>query len=272
MTTSLALASLEDWLGEELSSGSEDDTALLAGHYAIFTGGAAAVDLLDSPDPVGGPAEMLDFTAFTWEVACRALSEQRRAQLIVLVDDIQFVIPSLDDRGRQEQLAAALAEQYLRATPTLPAFHSRLLTTYRLDDTDVLKRGADRWVFSERELRISHVRRLKGMVRDQKTPAGMSVNADMSRVTVTSEEHGEYCLVHSGRTTCAGGYVELLCSAYERGIRRVITLVPMRCLGPITVGTALGSSLMGLSGLTVINVAIPDVASGVAAVVTRTPA
>lgn len=274
MTSSVRLADLSEWLAEEIAAGGESDTAVLAGHYAVFTGGTTPVDLLDAPETGGGPAEMLAFTKVTWNAACEAVRAQRerRARLLVLVDDLQFVIPVLEDRRMQERLADALVTQYLKATPTLPRFHMQRLAAHRLDDSSVLKYSDDRWVFSERELRIAHVRHLRDVLRKDPARAGVRATPDMSHISVTSEEHGEYCLVHSGRTTCAGGYVELLSDVFSRGIRRLITLVPMRCLGPITVGTALSTELLGLDELTVINVAVPDVASGLAAAVTRSPA
>ncbi|HKS04952.1 MAG TPA: hypothetical protein VJR92_01455 [Gemmatimonadaceae bacterium] len=274
MTSSVRLADLSRWIADEVASGAEGETAVLAGHYAIFTGGSTAVDLLDAPETGGGPAEMLAFTKFTWNAACEAIAAARahRAKLLVLVDDLQFVIPVLDDRRMQERLADALVTQYLAATPTLPRFHMHRLTAHGLDERDMLKNNNGRWIFSERELRIAHVRHLRDVLSKDPARAGVRATPDMSHITVTSEEHGEYCLVHSGRTTCAGGYVELLSDVFSRGIRRLITLVPMRCLGPITVGTALSSDLLGLDELNVVNVAVPDVASGLAAAVTRSPA
>ena len=274
MTSSVRLSDLSQWLADEVAQGADGETAVLAGHYAIFTGGSSPVDLLDAPESGGGPAEMLAFTKFTWNAACEAISAARahQARLLVLVDDLQFVIPVLDDRRMQERLADALVSQYLAATPMLPRFHMHRLTAHGLDERDVLKNNANRWIFSERELRIAHVRHLRDVLQKEPARAGVRATPDMSHITVTSEEHGEYCLVHSGRTTCAGGYVELLSTVFARGVRRLITLVPMRCLGPITVGTALSSDLLGLDELTVINVAVPDVASGLAAAVTRSPA
>jgi hypothetical protein len=267
--SSLPLSDIGEWLESEIAAGDPGHTAVLAGHYAIFTGGAAAVDMLDRREPTGGPAEMLQFTKFTWRVACQAVAAQRkhRAQLLVLVDDVQFVIPMVEDRRSQERLADALVSQYLQSTPTLPRFHSGQLSMHSLDESDVFKHSAARWIFSERELRIAHVRRLKELMKSGAQHDGLSASPDLSRITYTSAEHGEYCLVHSGRTTCAGGYVELLCAAQERGVRRLITLVPMRCLGPITVGNALGANLLTNGALSVTNVAIPDVASGAAAAV-----
>jgi hypothetical protein len=274
VTSSVRLGDLPSWLGEEIAAGGGASTAVLAGHYAIFTGGNIAVDLLDAAETGGGPAEMLAFTKFSWNAACKAVAAQReqRAQMLVLVDDLQFVIPALDDRRMQERLADALVTHYYESTPKLPRFHLHQLTANGLDDSFVFKQTPDRWLFSERELRIAHVRHLRDVLRAGPAREGVRATPDLSHITVTSEEHGEYCLVHSGRTTCAGGYVELLSAVHARGVRRLIALVPMRCLGPITVGTALSSDLLGLEDLTVINVAIPDVTSGLAAAISRSGA
>jgi hypothetical protein len=272
--TTVRLADLATWLSDEIAAGDPARTAVLAGHYAVFTGGSTAVDLLDAPETSGGPADMLAFTKFTWNAACEAVGVQRErgTRLLVLVDDIQFVIPALDDRRLQERLADVLVSQYYSGTPTLPRFHLHGLAAHGLDGASVVKQNPERWLFSERELRTAHVRHLRQVLRSGPAREGVRATPDMSHITVSSEEHGEYCLVHSGRTTCAGGYVELLSEVHSRGIRRLITLVPMRCLGPITVGTALSADLFGIDELTVINVAVPDVTSGVSAAVSRVPA
>ena len=83
-------------------------------------------------------------------------------------------------------------------------------------------------------------------------------------------EQGDYCLVHSGHTTCAGGYVELLSTLHRRGVRKLIALVPMRCLGQVALGTELARSLFALPGFTVVNVAVPNPDAAAAVVVDGT--
>jgi hypothetical protein len=97
----------------------------------------------------------------------------------------------------------------------------------------------------------------------------LTANADESRIDVAVPGQAEYCLVHSGRTNCAGGYLELLSEVYRRGVRTLIALVPMRCLGPVTVGTALGHTLYALDGLSIVTVAVPDISTGAPAAVVR---
>lgn len=279
MTASVPLSRLEAWLATELAAGPARDTVVLGGHFALFTVGAAARDSLDdaSMSP-GANADMIVFTRATCAAACGALATYRaaattaspNARLLVLADDIQFVRPALDDRGAAERLGAALVENYRAAMPTLPVFHRRELEHAGLSSDAILRCRDDRWLFYERELREAAVRRLRRHASDD-ARAALSANEDGSMITVHAEGHDDYCLVHSGRTNCAGGYVELLAELRERGIERLIALVPMRCLGPITVGTTLALNTLGVRGLSVVNVAIPDVATERPAAISRHP-
>ena len=274
MTTSVPLDDLAGWLRDEIDGARAGDVAVLAGHYAIFSAGATAVDLLDAGAAVpAAAADMVAFTRRTWLAACAAIAAARApgARLLVLVDDIQFVRPALADVSARERLGAALAGSYVRGMRTLPTWHGRILDEHGIDDARLLRHSADRVVYSERELRaqaVTHVRErlhAAGALR-----AGLTANDDESRITVSHPDHGEYCIVHSGHTSCAGGYLELLASVHRAGIRTLISLIPMRCLGPVTLGTALAPRLFGMDGLTVVNVAIPDVTSGESAAIVRT--
>ena len=273
MTTSIPLDALSGWLRDEIGRARTGDVAVLAGHYAIFSAGAAAVDLLDD-DALVPPAvaEMVAFTKCTWRAACEAIvsTPTQRARLLVLVDDIQFVRPALSDIAARERLGAALADNYLRGLRALPAWHTQVLGEHGIAAGRVLPRAAERAVFSERELRaqaVTHVR--ERLHQADALRAGLTANDDESRITVSHPEHGDYCLVHSGHTSCAGGYLELLARVHRAGIRTLIALIPMRCLGPVTLGTALAPRLFGIDGLTVVNIAVPDVASGEPAAVAR---
>jgi hypothetical protein len=262
VTTSLLRSSLAERLRSEIAGAAGGTVAVLAGHFAIFTAGGKALDLLsDTRTPAGVPAELLAFTRLTWTTACEAIAaeRERRVRLLVLVDDIQFVRPALEDRGTAERLGATLAAYYMKDTHALPAWHSRVLTENGLGEESILARSDGRWMFSERELRTELVKNLKKQLRsgDSRVSA-LTANADRSTITITEPEFGEYCLVQSGHTNCAGGYVELLSEVRRRGIRKLISLVPMRCLGPITVGTALATRLFELDGLQVVNIAVSD--------------
>jgi hypothetical protein len=271
MTSSVAPGDLAAWLRDELAGSDGARTVVLAGHYAIFSGGGSAVDFLADGAPPSAAAEMLAFTKETWLAACDAVAAHREsgARLLVLVDDIMFVRPVAGDLRARERLADALAKRYLDATPTLPPFHSNALAACGLTDDQVFKRAAERWTFSERELRVAHVRRMKDLLRSGSAGTLLAANVDVSEISVMLDGHGTHRLVHAGHTNCAGGYLELLAALHGNGVRRLVSLVPARCLGPITVGTALARPLLTLSGLAVVNVAVPDPASGLPAAVVR---
>jgi len=269
MSTSVALGALGGWLRRELAGANGEPTVVLAGHYAIFSGGANATDFLNGTQAPLAAAEMIAFTKFTWEMACAALAGTNSAQLLVLVDDVSFVRPLLGDTRVREKLGDALASKYLSAVTRLPEYDLDALSGNGLSDAKMFKQSDARWTYSERELRIAHVRRLKTMLKENKHNGALSMNADASDITVTLPEHGEHRLVQSGHTNCAGGYMELIASLHERGVRRLISLVPMRCLGPLVVGTTLARGLFAIDDFTIVNVAVPDVGAGVPAAVTR---
>ena len=273
MSNALPLATLTESLRGEISNAAAGEVAVLAGHYAIFSSGAAAVDLLaDGAVRPRGAGEMTAFTAFTWSAAVNAIAgpAASRARLVVLVDDVQFVRPSLEDRAAAERLAAALANSYLANMRTIPDLHSRVLRERAIDAGRILRHDSQRWVFSERELRAAAVAHVRQRAREPNgASAGLTASADLSRIDVTLPDGSACCLVHSGHTNCAGGYLELLNNLYERGIRTLLALVPMRCLGPVTLGTTLAHHLYGLRGMAVITIAVPDVATGADAAVVR---
>ena len=268
MSRAIALDRLGGWLAEEVGSGGEG-VAVLAGHFAIFSAGGVAADLLDSDvPPIPGAREMLDFTRVTWRAACDAgtRSGNDRFRLVVLVDDVQFVRPQLNDRGLSERLAAELAANYLGAVTRLPAYHSRELAASTIADHRVVRASDREWLFSERQLRIDSVRHLRQHVAGDADSRGHLVSsADGNTVSVSLADGGDYCLVHSGRTSCVGGYIELLSRLHQQGVRKLIALVPMRCLGQIALGTTLARRLFGLHNLDVVNVAVPDPAVGLPA-------
>jgi hypothetical protein len=258
MSRSIPLPDLGRWLASE-SASDRRDVALLAGHFALFSAGSEARDLLDDNGLTGPMAEMVAFTQCTWRAACEAAADlgKRAPQLVVLTDDIQFIRPAVGNKATAEKLAAALAVNYLEQNPSLPPFHRRLLDEHHLTDGVVLAHSSRRAVFSERELRIAAVRHLRQELAEGRG-SDLEASADGQTVTVTLPEHGDYCLVHSGRTTCAGGYIELLAALHARGVRKLISMVPMRCVGPVGLGTVLARRLFPLSDLEVVNVAIPD--------------
>ena len=251
MTAATVTPALRDRIASVLAEGDPGETVVLAGHFAIFTAGGTASDFLDGPSTISAHTDMVAFTRSTWSAATEVLSrhEAEGARLLVLIDDLQFVRPALPDRGARERLGAALSADYLRRTPTLPGFHSRELQARAIGESRVVKHDRSRWIFSERELRHAAVERIRAAVNGlARVPGGRSrltTDPEGTRIVVRDKELGEHTLVHSGHTTCAGGYLELLMRLHERGVKRLLALVPARCLGPVTLGVELARSDFG---------------------------
>jgi hypothetical protein len=228
-------------------------SVVLAGHFAIFTAGGRASDFLDDPKSLAAHTGMIDFARRSWAAGCDVVAAAPGPRLLVLVDDIQFVQPTLPDRGARERLAAALVADYLRRTPTLPAFHLRELDSRDISRSRVVRRRDDAWMFSERALRTAAVERIRTAAHaPTRGTTGIGhgggatlVTSSDSRIVVRDAELGEHTLVHSGHTSCAGGYLELVMQLAERGVTRLVSLVPARCLGPVSVGTHLARTLFG---------------------------
>jgi hypothetical protein len=242
---------LTDRIGHAVGDGR--DTVVLAGHFAIFTAGGKATDFLDEdPTRMSKHTDMVHFARATWLAGCDAVA-LTQAKLLVLVDDLQFVRPALPDRGARERLGAALSADYLRRTPTLPGFHARELDARGLDESRVMKSENSRWIFSERAMRHAAVDRIREKAASDGRGRLLS-NPDGSRIIVRDPtgETAEHTIVHSGHTSCAGGYLELVLRLHERGVRRLVAMVPSRCLGPVTLGAALARSVFG-AGIEVVN-------------------
>jgi len=261
MTATLQLDALPDWLASETDSAS-GAVAVLAGHFAIFSAGGTALELLDEGDAAPrGAEEMIEFTRRTWAAACdvAARHRDREFRFVPLVDDIQFIRPVTTDRGASERLAAALAADYLERVPRLPGYHLRELGAHGLSADRVLRNSDRHWSFSERMLRIAAVHRLRQLLDgDAPAPHGLVASDNGNSVTVTLPERGEHRLVQAGHTSCAGGYLELLATLRERGVRKLIAMVPMRCLGQVALGTTLAHHLLGMANFSTVSVGIPD--------------
>ena len=272
MTSTVPLTEFPAWLTSEVDS-SPGMTAVLAGHFAIFSAGAHAVELLDAAAAPAGAAAMVEFTRCTWDTACQVgASGSREFRLVALVDDIQFVRPINRDRSAAERLAAALADDYLKRNPRLPGYHATGLASHGLEATRVLRNTDDQWLFSERQLRIGAVRRIRErLARPDRGTAAVRTEADGSSITVSIPEYGEHRLVQSGHTSCAGGYLELLMTLHERGVRKLVALIPMRCLSQVTLGTTLVRHLFGASELATVSVGIPETPTSGGLVVARDP-
>ena len=271
MTSTVPVTALAEWLAGEVAV--PGPVAVLAGHFAIYSAGGTAHELLDEPDAApAGAGPMIEFTRHTWTVACQVAANQpgRPFQLVPLVDDIQFVRPALADRGASERLAAALAADYLERVRELPRFHARELQARGLAHDRILRQSEDRWLFSERGLRIAAVYRLRRRRLARSTHRVALEESDGgSTMTVTLPGQSEYRLVQAGHTTCAGGYLELLAALHDRGIRKLVAMVPLRCLGQVSLGTSLARHILALSRFTAISVGIPDAGTTGVATVAR---
>jgi hypothetical protein len=272
MTHSVALDALPGWFSAELR-GAGNEVAVLAGHFAIFSAGGVAADLLTHGEEVPtGAAAMVAFTRRSWQLACDAAVENGGGhfRLVVMVDDIQFVRPVTTERSVTERLAAALVRDYLLSARELPPYHAAMLQRSRIDPARVIRWSGDRWLFSERELREAAVHHLRSHVALRGGDRIGVTSADNGNtVNVRLPEQGNYCMVQSGHTSCAGGYVELLSTLYDRGVRKLIALVPGRCLGQVALGTELARHLYELKDFAVINVALPEGDSAGGAIISR---
>jgi hypothetical protein len=200
---------------------------------------------------------MTEFTRATWHGAARAIASRSAARLVVLVDDIQFIRPVAGERAMAERLAAALAADYLERTPHLPAYHRAAIDATGCDPDRVLAKDAARLLFSERELRIAAARRVRHAVNGGELDHLAAVSCDQGNtITITIAEQGDYDLLRAGHVSCAGGYAELLATLSDRGIRRMVALVPARCLGAVSLGTLLARRAFGAGGMAVTTVAV----------------
>jgi hypothetical protein len=215
---------------------------------------------------------MIDFTRFTWRVACDVAASypDRAFHFVPLVDDIQFVRPIAGERRTREQLANALAAEYLSRTPRLPRYHADQLSSRAISTDRVVRNEAAQWLFSERQLRIAAVRRIRDRHAEGGTAhTGLTATDNGGTMTVTLPDRGDYCLVQSGHAGCAGGFVELLVRLHEAGFHRLIALVPERCLAQVVLGTTVARHLFPLADLSVITAGIPERGVGNKAIVDR---
>ncbi|MEA3246955.1 MAG: hypothetical protein U9Q74_12435 [Gemmatimonadota bacterium] len=253
MTGTATHPSLRSRIDAALHRADAATTVVLAGHFAVYTAGGRASDFLDEPRALAAHTGMIEFARQSWLAGCDAVVSAPGARLLVLADDIQFVHPALPDRGARERLAAALVADYFRRTPTLPAFHLRELDARDVDPGRVLRRRDGAWLFSERALRAAAVERIRAAARSGRH-AGLVVNDESSRIVVRDPDLGEHTLVHSGHTSCAGGYLELVLQLHARGVTRLVAVVPQRCLGPVSLGTHLARATFGAHGIQVVNI------------------
>lgn len=242
--------------------------AIVAGHFGIFSVGNVPADHLDAEtQPAQSVSEFVSFTLLTWDIACQAAASHgcERSMLVVLADDIQYVAPRTSDPRVFNRLGAELARLYFERNRKLPKRHLSALSTSGLSLARIEKNHESQWVFSERELRSNYARRIRhniGMLAGGNLQ--LTTNADRTTITLSDSSGASHCIVQSGNASCAGGYAELLSVLRERGFAKIVSLVPMRCLASVSLGSELVQADLSVK-LEITNVSIPDVGLGLPA-------
>ena len=254
---------LDTVLSTGLSSCSSQAVTIHAGHYALLRNrDRGYCDRLSDLDDERSGLGFEDFCRITWEAACRSIATATprvSAQLMVLVNDWQFISPDLDVRRERERAISQLREMYYLETPMLPDYHQSVMERYSLSADLILRDREDRWLFSESSLRsdlrllisdVTDERRDSAGVRKHFTAKGEPI------IEVCDNELGNVRLLYCGNTSCAGEVVALLRNLYARGVRCFLNIYPSVCREPVNTGTGLAYRLFGLDGLDVTNIAV----------------
>lgn len=239
-----------------------------AGHFIISAADDSACDHLCDTGPLKqGVEEYVGFTKLTWQLGCSVLKMidcTADIQLMVLVNDWQFLVPALPDRAERERKATHLRTSYYCNTPALPRYHAEVLAAHGLQSDSILKCSSSRWLFSETALRQELARTVAGLMRDTEAEQRFGLRKYFTAqgepvVKVEMCEGREYSLLYCGNTNCAGEIVQLLKILYEQGVRTFFNLYPIQCREPVLIGTTLAHQLFQLDSMQVVNVAIPSV-------------
>src|ERR1039458_9966825 len=170
---------LDTFLIEELTKAGSERLVIHAGHYALIRNheGVAQDCLMQAGFP-GSELGFAEFSRATWKAACRAMAIARPslAQLMVLVNDWQFLTGVPTDRRSSESVSSELRNNYYRATPTLPNFHLDELGKNKLSKAAILGWNTSRWLFSERTLRNELVALITNLVKDQEKAAATGID------------------------------------------------------------------------------------------------
>lgn len=233
-----------------------------AGHYVLSSAGSQLIEQIEAR---GGMGEFSAFTRFSWRLGCRlvALAKERgqALQLMVLVNDWQFVQSPTEARRDSERTAAKMRDQYFAARRSLPDYHLRMLHEHGLTEADVLKATGDQWLFSESALRIALGRSVSKLFSEGRAEScGLTKHFQPSGdpvISICADIGTEMDLIFCGSTNCAGEVIELLRELNERGIGLLVNLYPRPCLAQVSTGTMLAGQLYGLRGMRIVNVAIP---------------
>ncbi|HTQ80594.1 MAG TPA: hypothetical protein VMM92_11395, partial [Thermoanaerobaculia bacterium] len=249
-------------LDQEIAAAGPARIVVHAGHYVLDGSSLALTEEIEEMAAMG---DFAAFTRYSWRLGCElvaaALGRGQTAQLMVLVNDWQFVRDTAGTRRDSERFAAQLRQQYYERRSSLPEHHLQVLTELGLKAADILKATEDRWLFSESDLRTALGRSVAALFA-----AGKAEERGLTRhfqpsgdpvITVCSSMGAEMNLLFCGSTNCAGEVIELLRELSERDLGLFINLYPRPCLAPVSTGTILAGQLYGLHGLRVVNVALP---------------
>ena len=251
---------LDDLLISELARAEAEPLVIHAGHYALVRNhGGQAVDCLDKTRFPG-----VEFSRCTWESACRALAAKHvkvNAQLMVLVNDWQFLTSGAESRRVSERSAAQMREEYYRGTPTLPPSHLQQLIRHNLTDDVILRHSEKQWLFSESALRHDLSTVIREIIADEKRATEAGIRKYFNKngepvIDACDEESGAFCLLYCGNTNCAGEVISLLAALHKRGVRRFLNIYPSQCREPVGAGTRLAERIFDLEDFQITNIAV----------------
>jgi hypothetical protein len=258
-------AELDSLLISELARADVEPLVIHAGHYALVRSReGVATDCLNESSFPGVDLGFAEFSRSTWESACRVIATKHvraRAQLMVLVNDWQFLSSVEDSRGANERAAAIMRNEYYRVTPTLPLSHLQQLARHNLSDDVIFRYSEERWLFSESALRHELKAVIGEVIADKTRASEAGVHKYFNEngepvVDACDEDSGRFCLLYCGNTNCAGEVISLLENLYKRGVRRFLNIYPMQCREPVGVGTRLADRLFNLGDFQITNVAV----------------
>ncbi len=256
---------LDALLVSELASAASQSVTIHAGHYALFSDRQSGVsDYLHDLDTEGAELGIVDLCRATWEAACRSVATalpQTKAQLMVLVNDWQFVSRNQELRRENEQAASRMREQYYLATPTLSDYHLNEMDRHGLPTDLILRCREDQWLFSESALRNELNPLIHEVLEDEQRAVTCGIRKHYTEngepiIDVCDDESGKVRLLYCGNTNCAGEVVSLLGNLFARGVRRFLNIYPAQCREPVSAGTRLAYRLFRLDGFVVTNVAV----------------
>jgi hypothetical protein len=223
------------------------------------------VDCLDEPDSANAAFfDLVLFSQNTWHAACRAVADcpdGNRPQLIILVNDWQFLVPKDPEKRRRESLAASLRREYYNRVPTLPLLHMRTMASCGLPTEQILPASQKHWMFSESGLRQKLAATIRALMKEEPAAKRLGLYKHFDGkwqpiVCAQSEDGTRYPLLYCGNSNCAGEVVELLRDLYTRQVRHFVNVFPAQCKVPVETGTEIARQLFGLDGMTVANIAV----------------